>query len=811
MKKNRLFSLILLVTMFFSLYTQSEVAAVDSAATFDVVEFKYCDGNGTEITDFTNFTDGLDENTPVTITAKAKVKNNGTAEGDISLIFLAYQNGQLIKFKSDEKFSVSQNDTEPTSLEATITGLPAKLAGCTIYSYFWNDLASMEALTNPAEFGSDNAEIEYATVNGKKVTFDENGIGTVVLPASTSGNPAVEIFAKDVTTKLNGVNGILYGDGTITINTISTGGATKEYTVNYTKEPAKLTNVSYWDEHIDATYTVETEIGNRKLKLGTVKPNLVAADFYDEATGEYSKTINDVYGVGVYNGLENYVTPTASDRYPYWFYMDLPERFVGMNYIMPPYTNPGAVHSSNDKLTFTTNKSVRFYVSSNESWKDANGTHVGTYTFNQVRMGDSNATTTPYKDLKSTSTSQDHTFTNRMYYYDVIVPSGQESVTAMLKVQSAGTWDWPHIFYEFIEEDASAPFIDAWLEIESMKIKGIDVEFKGSEADVVFPYSMSGSISSLSLSDCVITNANNETNSSFNHDVDNKIITITNTYPNENATRTYTINYTVAPPGIIAKYSGASDYSGSNVWSERQVLKEASADITGAADDKKLSDVISLSLPGFSAATMPAQREEFKKIEQYANRLHGDTWSLFWDVPDALVGKTRVVYDHYNGTSWNNMNASTNSYYWTITIDADTRIWYSSRVYGNIAGLTGVSWASNSIHYLGADGVVGGDDDVPITPTQTTYGMDFKYINEGRQTTTSRTFAELKSGIRTLTEGSETNNIGYHYIYTADLTLPEGAESATYVIGGHAAGGATGNVADEAEAPAIFCYEIIEE
>ena len=461
MKKNRLFSLILLVTMFFSLYTQSEVAAEDSAAAFDVVSFKYCNADGTEITDFTNFTASQ------VVKAQATVKNNGASPNDITLILLAYQNGKLIKYDDSAAMGDNVASGATALLEASIT-LPTDPTGCTLYAYMWEDLTTMEALSNPAEFGSENAELEYAVVGGKKVTFDENGVGTVVLPASASGNPAVEILAKDVTTKFS----TSYEDGKVTINTTSTGGSEKTYIVNYTKEPAKLTNVSYTSA---STYVVDESDVQNTLKLGTVKPNLVAADFYDEATGGYTKTINDVYGVGTYTGLADYVTPAVSNRYPYWFCMDLPERFVGMNYLAIPYNND-TVYSGNDTITFTTNKSVRFYVSSNESWKDASGTHVGTYTFSYVGMGDSTATTTPYTDL----VSQKKNFENRMYYYDVIVPEGQESATATLKVRSADTWDFPHIFYEFIEEDADMPFIDVPLEVTSVTIKGLAAD--GSEA-----------------------------------------------------------------------------------------------------------------------------------------------------------------------------------------------------------------------------------------------------------------------------------------------------------------------------------------
>ncbi|MBQ6999323.1 MAG: hypothetical protein IJN62_06020 [Clostridia bacterium] len=466
MKKNRLFSLILLVTMFFSLYTQSEVAAEDSAAAFDVVTFDYCNADNSTITDFTNFTANQ------VIKAKANIKNTGAASGDVTLILLAYQNGKLIKFASDKLTLAAGADDDAL---AQIT-LPATPAGCTVQTYFWSDILNMEALSKPAEFGSDNANLEYAVVGGKKVTFDENGIGTVVLPASSNGTPTVEVSAEDISTKFS----TSYEDGKITITTSSTGGATKAYVINYTKAEPSLTNLSFWDEYIDATYTDSSENINSKLTNGIVKPNLVAEDFYDDATGDYTKTIKDVYDVDVYTGLKDYVNSSYSNKVPYWFYMDLPERFVGMNYIMVPYTNPGTVYSAKDTITFTTNKSVRFYVSANESWKDANGTHVGTYAFNQLRLGDTTAATTSYKVMKETSQSANHTFENRMYYYDVIVPAGQESVTATLKVQSAGTWDFPHIFYEFIEEDAEMPFIDVPLEVTSVTIKGLAAD--GSEA-----------------------------------------------------------------------------------------------------------------------------------------------------------------------------------------------------------------------------------------------------------------------------------------------------------------------------------------
>jgi len=226
------------------------------------------------------------------------------------------------------------------------------------------------------------------------------------------------------------------------------------YTVIYTRDIPHITNVSY---NSSSSYIEDETSTQTTLKFGVIKPNLDESVFYDESTGEYSKTINDVYGVEVYTGLENYVNPVVSNRYPYWFYMDIPEKFVGMNYIMVPY-NDDTVHASNDTLTFTTKSDVRFYVSSDENWKDDNAVYAGTYTFNMIKgadatniiQGTKSSTDTPYTELKNTSSTGDNTVDERMYCYEIKVPDGQESVTCSLKVKTAGTWDFPRIFYEYI-------------------------------------------------------------------------------------------------------------------------------------------------------------------------------------------------------------------------------------------------------------------------------------------------------------------------------------------------------------------------
>ncbi|MBQ6999324.1 MAG: hypothetical protein IJN62_06025 [Clostridia bacterium] len=424
----------MLVTAMSSFTLASANAVVDK---FEVKEFSVLNSTGG------NTLAAGDVTVNVTL---QRVKGLNNTEDAASVIAAVYSNDALVDVAASKKAYPFAGTTQVNELSLTI---PTGTTNPELRVFLWNG-----DMITPISKPSDEAKVTGIKLGGVEVAGFDAATTTynVTLPAGTSDEPAVKVTA----------TGLI--DADVAYNTDKTSATitvgANVYTVNYTitQIVGALTNVSYWDENIDTTYTVGTEASN--LELGTVRPNLDASLFYDEATGDYTKTINNVYGVGVYNGLADYVTPTLNGRDPYWFYMDLPEKFVGMNYIMAPYTNPGAVYSSQDTITFTTNKSVRFYIASPSSWVSDGAVFDGAYTFNQVRMGDSNATTTSYKDLKSTSTGANYTFTSNVYKYEIIVPEGETSATATLRVQTAGTWDVPHIFYEFIDTPATEPVVN---------------------------------------------------------------------------------------------------------------------------------------------------------------------------------------------------------------------------------------------------------------------------------------------------------------------------------------------------------------
>ena len=415
----------MLVTAMSSFTLASANAVVDK---FEVKEFSVLNSTGGN-----NLAAG---DVTVNVTLQ-RVKGDNNTTDVASVIAAVYSNGALVDVAASKKAYPFTGTTQVNEMNLTI---PTGTVEPELKVFLWNG-----DMITPIAKPSDEAKITSIKVGGVEVAgFDAATTYNVTLPAGTPDEPAVKVVASGL------VDADVAYNADKTAATITVGA--NVYTVNYTinKVVGALTDVSYTS---GSTYVVNESDAQNTLKLGTVKPNLVAADFYDEETGDYTKTINNVYGVGTYNGLDNYVTPVVSNRYPYWFYMDLPEKFVGMNYIAVPYNND-TVYAGDDTITFTTNKNVRFYVSSSPSWVDSNGVLDGNYTFNCVREGDSTATTRSYKDLKTTSTNANYTFPSNVYKYEITIPEGQTSATATIKVRSAGTWDFPHIFYEFIEETA---------------------------------------------------------------------------------------------------------------------------------------------------------------------------------------------------------------------------------------------------------------------------------------------------------------------------------------------------------------------
>ena len=409
---------------------------------FSLENPKWVDADGNETYDFSTGKN-------VIFRAKTLRLAENTNEKHPVCLYAAFYNGdQIVSISKATGKELSSAGEGYFKLDLTV---PFGTYGTEPRLFVWDSKT-----LKPLSKDSRNASIDAIFLNGVKI----NGFNPTItqynvkLPYFESEFPEIVCTGDSFGTVISGLV-ITKSDIDETIRfTVNTQPVPTTYTVIYTRDIPHITNVSY---NSSSSYIEDETSTQTTLKFGVIKPNLDESVFYDESTGEYSKTINDVYGVEVYTGLENYVNPVVSNRYPYWFYMDIPEKFVGMNYIMVPY-NDDTVHASNDTLTFTTKSDVRFYVSSDENWKDDNAVYAGTYTFNMIKgadatniiQGTKSSTDTPYTELKNTSSTGDNTVDERMYCYEIKVPDGQESVTCSLKVKTAGTWDFPRIFYEYI-------------------------------------------------------------------------------------------------------------------------------------------------------------------------------------------------------------------------------------------------------------------------------------------------------------------------------------------------------------------------
>ena len=134
--KKRIFSIITMVTMFFSIYTLSE-AEVAYASAFDVQKVEYCDKYGNPVDELVGGT---------TISAKATLKKNTSDEADATLIFLAYQDGKIVR-RAISRVTFAENETEYKTVSASFT-LPSDVSGCKLVSYIWKDLLNLETLPN---------------------------------------------------------------------------------------------------------------------------------------------------------------------------------------------------------------------------------------------------------------------------------------------------------------------------------------------------------------------------------------------------------------------------------------------------------------------------------------------------------------------------------------------------------------------------------------------------------------------------------------------------------------------------------------
>ncbi len=422
MKTNRLFTLILLVTMFFSLYTQSGVAAEDSAATFDVVSFEYCDGIGASITDLSTFTANQ------VIKAKATVKNVGTAPGSITLMIMAYQDGKLIRFASAAVNDIAVSATAPASAQIT---LPSNTTGCEVYSYIWKDLTNMGALTKAAVAGSKNPKIDSLKICNVPVSFDADGNADVEFPFGFTGvleKSDFEFDFADISTSFEDFS--LDSDNkVITIYATPSGGSTykKEYKVNYTIAPPNIT-IMYNSDYDKATNPI-VELTDTGI-LRAPDPRLTDPENQSKTAGEALGGASDDYSLLADNAS------LVWSNYKAEYYETVPVDLVGATYYRLPKDISEHLRT---EITVTTEHDIRLYYTGYPSvlYTPEGRQHEATE-ITVKATGDSDYPTAPLSSYTSSNllhTDSDGKY--KLFYKDIRVPAGQTSVTEIVKCGNA--------------------------------------------------------------------------------------------------------------------------------------------------------------------------------------------------------------------------------------------------------------------------------------------------------------------------------------------------------------------------------------
>lgn len=218
---------------------------------------------------------------------------------------------------------------------------------------------------------------------------------------------------------------------------------------------ASITDITYISHLTSGGYTyTETShnkfVGDKEVTfgavaLGDVKSGLDKTKFASDAT-----TLKEAYGFSSYTELDKYFTVAVSNRYPYWFYTVMPDKFVGMKQILIPYDS--YINTSTaDSIKLTTDKDISVYIGSLLKYCDEGAVNEGEYTFAFVST-DTNATEThPDKITLKKLNEIEKTFTTPIYRYDIIVPEGEMTATATFKIQTPKTGTYPIIFYETID------------------------------------------------------------------------------------------------------------------------------------------------------------------------------------------------------------------------------------------------------------------------------------------------------------------------------------------------------------------------
>lgn len=222
---------------------------------------------------------------------------------------------------------------------------------------------------------------------------------------------------------------------------------------------ASITGITYTSHLTSGGYTyTETShketVGDKDVTfeavaLGNVKGGLDTTKFATDDT-----TLKDAYGLSSYTELDKYFTGAVSNRYPYWFYTTMPEKFVGMKQILIPYD--GYIGTSTaDSIKFTTDKDISVYIGAINGYCDAGAVNEGEYTFAFVSTDISNSSAANHPNnitlTKLKEEAAKKTFTTPIYRYDIIVPEGEMTATATFKIQTPKNGTYPIIFYKTID------------------------------------------------------------------------------------------------------------------------------------------------------------------------------------------------------------------------------------------------------------------------------------------------------------------------------------------------------------------------
>lgn len=222
---------------------------------------------------------------------------------------------------------------------------------------------------------------------------------------------------------------------------------------------ASITGITYTSHLTSGGYTyTETShketVGDKEVTfgavaLGNVKSGLDETKFTNENT-----KLKEAYSLSSYSDLDKYFTGVVSNRYPYWFYTTMPEKFVGMKQILIPYD--GYIGASTaDSIKFTTDKDISVYIGAINGYCDAGAVNEGEYTFAFVSTDISNSSAANHPNnitlTKLKEEAAKKTFTTPIYRYDIIVPEGEMTATATFKIQTPKSGTYPIIFYKTID------------------------------------------------------------------------------------------------------------------------------------------------------------------------------------------------------------------------------------------------------------------------------------------------------------------------------------------------------------------------